>query len=162
MRHACFLIGSSFGKQLLGLRHNLVNVANLMRNGLRKYSTQEKDNYSPCRIPSGRWSAMTTGHTFQQGFPGKISIAISQFANSFVKFHHFPTWNLDMVSEIGKSFCQDNWWTPRRPAILSSIADINGHNSGEISSVIGRPCEEVLNSGLGNQDFQILIRTSQS
>jgi hypothetical protein len=50
MRHACFLIGSSFGKQLLGLRHNLVNVANLMRNGLRKYSTQEKDNYSPCRI----------------------------------------------------------------------------------------------------------------
>ena len=41
MWHACFLIGSSFGKQLLGLRHNLVNVANLMRNGLRKYSTQE-------------------------------------------------------------------------------------------------------------------------
>ena len=68
---------------------------------------------------------MTSGHTFQQGFPGKISIAISQFENSFVKFHHFPTWNLDMVSEIGKSFCQDNWWTPRRPAILSSIADIN-------------------------------------
>ena len=157
MRHACFLIGSSFGKQLLGLRHNLVNVANLMRNGLRKYSTQERDNNSPCRM-----HPRAGGHTFQQGFPGKISIAISQFANSFVKFHHFPTWNLDMVSEIGKSFCQDNWWTPRRPAILSSIADINGHNNGGISSVIGRPCEEVLNSGLGNQDFQILIRTSQS
>ena len=137
-------------------------VAKMSKMAFTRFGGQfqfEKSNGGQVRQFWGRgWSAMTTGHTFQQGFPGKIS----QFANSLVKFQHFPTWNLNMASEMGTSFCQDNWWTPRRPAILSSIADINGHNNGGISSVIGSPCEEVLNSGLGNQDFQILIRTSQS
>ena len=94
-------------------------------------------------------------------FLEKISIATSQYANSFIKFHNFPTWNLDMVSEMEKSL-SGLLVNTSRPAILSVIADINGQNDGGISSVIGRPCEEVLNSGLGNQDFQILIRTSQS
>ena len=89
MRHACFLIGSSFGKQLLGLRHNLVNVANLMRNCLRKYSTQEKDNYSPCRM-----HPRAGGNTFQQGFPGKkfnSNFTICKFIHKISPFPHLET-----------------------------------------------------------------------
>ncbi len=110
---------------------------------------------------------MTSGHTFQQGFPGKISIAISQFANSFVKFHHFPTWNLDMVSEMEKSL-SGLLVNTSRPVILSVIADINGHNDGDfkrdLQALLRGPEFRTWKSGLPDpyQDFPVLIRTSKS
>jgi hypothetical protein len=100
-------------------------------------------------------------------FLEKISIATSQYANSFIKFHNFPTWNLDMVSEMEKSL-SGLLVNTSRPAILSVIADINGHNDGGISSVMQAllrgPEFRTWKSGLPGpyQDFPVLIRTSQS